>query len=292
MIQRHISTSEESRRRFAQITRETLQSHGSIVQHALHDIMQLQSCHVEQPLGIGHPVDQPTGHGSRRFERRMRHHVGDARILVVTDAGDDGQRKLRDISAQPITVETSQIAARTAPANQHHGVEIRLPVGHLAQSRDDGILGGSPLHESIEQLRFKTVRALGQLLAEVLITGGLRTRHDGYALHDLGHGQRTVHLPHTVLLQLRNGLLPLPFEIAHGERRVDVGDLQRKTVQLVVRDQHFGQQPDTGDEPLSRLDFETGRDARKLIAPDDRPSLCRGQAVVRPLFDQFEVTMS
>ncbi len=132
MIQRHISTSEEGRRRFAQITRETLQSHGSIVQHALHDIMQLQSCHVEQPLGIGHPVDQPTGHGSRRFERRMRHHVGDARILVVPDAGQHRQRKLRYVGAEPVGVEAVEVAGRSAAADKRHSVEFILPFGNPA----------------------------------------------------------------------------------------------------------------------------------------------------------------
>ena len=138
----------------------------------------------------------------------------------------------------------------------------------------------------------KPVGAFVQLFAEVLVARGVDARHDGYALHDGRHRRLAVHLPDSVLLQLRDGLLPLPLHVAQRVRRVDVGDLQREAVEFVVGDQHLGQYLDARGQRLPRFGLEVTRDARVVRTPYDGPGLRRRHAVVAALFDQFEVAVA
>ena len=210
----------------------------------------------------------------------------------MPDARDDRQRKLCDVGAEAVGVEAVEIAARSAAADQHHGVELPEAFGYGAERPDDRLLGRGPLHEGVEQREVKAVGALPELLAEVLVTGCIGARDDGHALYDGGHGLLAVHLPDTVALQLGDGHLPLPLHVAQRVGRVDVGDLQREAVEFVVIYQHTCQDPDAGLEPLPRLGLEVAGDAGVVRAPDDGPGLGRGDSVVTALLDQFEVAVA
>ena len=245
-------------------------------------ISQLQSGPRQIAVGLRHPFDEPRRHGRRRFERRMRHQIGDARILVVPDARHHRQRKLRHVVAQAIGVETVQVARRPAAADHHHGIE-RLPgSGDAAERVDDRIFGRRALHDGVEERETEAVGAFSQFVAEILIPGRTAARHHGDALHDGRHRLLPVHLPHPFGLQAGDGLLPLPLHVAQRVGRIDVEQLQREAVEFVVVHRRFGQYAHAGGEPLPRLGLEIGGDARVLRPPDHGARLRFGNAVALP----------
>ena len=276
----------------AHIARKLFEPHLLRAGQPQYPVMELQGRGVEPSLDGAHPLDEPSGDGRGGFERGVGHHVGDARVLVVPDARDDRQGELCDVGAEAVGVETVQVAARPAAADHHHGIELLHAVGHAAQGVDDRPFGRLALHEGVEELCVEAVGALRQLLAEILIPGGVGARHDGHALHD--HRQRdfAVHLPDAVLLQLRDGLLALAFQVAQRVRGVHIGDLQREAVEFVVGDQHFGQHLQSRCEPLSRFGLEVAGDAGVVGLPDHGPGLRRGDSVVAALLDEFEVAVA
>ena len=129
-------------------------------------------------------------------------------------------------------------------------------------------------------------------LEKVLIPGGPGARDDGHTLHDGGHRHLAVHLPDALLLQLRDGLLPLALHVAERVGGVDVGDQQRESVYFVIRYQHLGQDPDPGVEPLARLGLEIACNAGIVRTPDHGPGLRRGDSVVAALLYELEVAVS
>ena len=205
--------------------REAFETHLRGVHRGLRHVVQLQGGAVEPPVGFGHPFDQPSGHRRRGLERRVGHHVGHAGVLVVPDARHHRQRELRHVGAEAVGVEAVEVAPRPASADQHHGVEFFRPGRDVAQGFDDGFLGRFALHEGVEQGQLETVGASGQLLAEVLIAGGVGARHDGHALHDGRHRRLAVHVPDALLLQLRDGLLPLPLHVAQRVNVIDMSEI-------------------------------------------------------------------
>ena len=222
----------------------------------------------------------------------MGHHVGHAGVLVVPDARHHRQRELRHVGAEAVGVEAVEVAARPASADQHHGVEFFRPGRDVAQGFDDGFLGRFALHEGVEQGQLETVGASGQLLAEVLIAGGVGARHDGHALHDGRHRRLAVHVPDALLLQLRDDLLPLPLHVAQRVGGVDVGDLEREAVKFVVGDQRLGQYFDARGEPLARFGLEIARDAGVVRTPHDGPGLRCRHAVVAALLHKLQVAVA
>ena len=102
-----------------------------------------------------------------------------------------------------------------------------------------------------------------------------------------GHPDLAVHVPHALLAQAVDGLLPLPLHVAQRVGRVDVGDLERESVEFVIVDGDFGQDLDSGGEPLSGFGFEVSCDAGIGRAPDHGARLRQRNAVVAPFFDQF-----
>lgn len=188
--------------------------HFRAVEQRRRGVVQLQCGPVEFGLDSRHALHEPAGHGRRGLECRVGHQVRHARVLVVPDARDDRQRELCDVGAEAVGVEAVEVAARSAAADQHHGVELPEAFGHGAERPDDRLFGCGPLHEGVEQREVKAVGALPELLAEVLVTGGIGARDDGHALYDGGHGLLAVHIPDTVALQLGDGHLPLPLHVA------------------------------------------------------------------------------
>jgi len=93
--------------------------------------------------------------------------------------------------------------------------------------------------------------------------------------------------PKVVTVKLGDGYLPLPFHVAQRVGGVDVGDLERKSVEFVVIDGDFGQNLDSGGEPLAGFGFEVSCDAGIGRAPDHGARLRQRNAVVAPFFDQF-----
>lgn len=128
------------------------------------------------------------------------------------------------MGAEPVGIEAVEVAGRTAAADDDHGVELLHAVGHGAQRRNDRLLGRRTLHERIEEREAEPVGAFADLLAEILVAGGIGARNDGYALYDGGHPDLAVHVPHALLAQTVDGLLPLPLHVAQRVGRVDVGD--------------------------------------------------------------------
>ena len=80
--------------------------------------------------------------------------------------------------------------------------------------------------------------------------------------------------------------------IAQRVGGVDVGDLERKSVEFVVIDGDLGQNLDSGGEPLAGFGFEVSCDAGVGRAPDHGARLGQRNAVVAPFFDQFEVAVA
>ena len=101
-----------------------------------------------------------------------------------------------------------------------------------------------------------------------------------------------VHLPHSLLLQPADGRLPLPLHVAQGIVGVDVGDLEGEAVDLVVGDQRLGQNLQAGTEPATRFGLEAGGDAGIAVTPNHGAGLSRGNAVVAPFFDQFQIAVA
>ena len=197
-----------------------------------------------------------------------------------------------NMGAEAVGVEAVEVAARPASADQHHGVEFFRPGRDVAQGFDDGFLGRFALHEGVEQGQLETVGASGQLLAEVLIAGGVGARHDGHALHDGRHRRLAVHVPDALLLQLRDGLLPLPLHVAQRVGGVDVGDLEREAVKFVVGDQRLGQYFDARGEPLARFGLEIACDAGVVRTPHDGSGLRCRHAVVAALLHKLQVAVA
>ena len=77
-----------------------------------------------------------------------------------------------------------------------------------------------------------------------------------------------------------------------GDILIDVGDLERESVEFVVIDGDLGQNLDSGGEPLAGFGFEVSCDAGVGRAPDHGARLGQRNAVVAPLFDQFEVAVA
>ena len=255
-------------------------------------VAQLQGGVVEPCVDRVHPLHQPSGHRRRGFERRMRHHVRHARILVMADTRQHRQRELRHVGAEPVGIEAVEVAGRTAAADDDHGVELLHAVGHGAQRRNDRLLGRRTLHERIEEREAEPVGAFADLLAEILVAGGIGARNDGYALYDGGHPDLAVHVPHALLVQTVDGLLPLPLHVAQRVGRVDVGDLERESVEFVVVDGDFCQDLDPCGEPLPGFCFEITRNAGIGRAPDHGARLCQRHAVIAPFLDEFQVAVS
>ena len=222
----------------------------------------------------------------------MGHHVRHARILVVADARQHGERELGDVGAETVGVEAVEVAGRAAAPDEDHGVELPDALGHGAERRDDGLLGGIALHEGVEELRAEGIGTLRQLLAEVLIAGSVGARDHRDALHDRGQRRFAVHLPDPLALQAGDGLLTLTLHVAQRVGGVDVGDLERKAVEFVVGDRRAGQDADAGSELAAGLRLEVGGHARIGRTPDDGPRLGQRHAVVTPFLDQFEVAVA
>ena len=116
--------------------------------------------------------------------------------FVMADTRQHRQRELRHVGAEPVGIEAVEVVGRTAAADDDHGVELLHAVGHGAQRRDDRFLGRRTLHERIEERETEPVGAFADLLAEILVAGGIGARNDGYALYDGGHPDLAVHVPH------------------------------------------------------------------------------------------------
>ena len=275
-----------------QVAREPFQPHLGGMHGGFCGVVQLQGRVVEPAFGLRHPFDKPSGYGRRGFERRVGHHVGHAGVLVVPDARHHRQRELRHVGAEPVGVETVEVAGRAAAADEDHGVEFVHPLRDGAQRRDDRLLGRRALHEGVEERHLETVGAFGQLLAEILIAGGVGARYDRHALHHDGHRCFAVHVPDALFLKLGDGHLPLPLHVAQRVGGVDVGDLERESVEFVVIDGDLGQNLDSGGEPLAGFGFEVSCDAGVGRAPDHGARLGQRNAVVALFFDQFEVAVA
>ena len=102
-------------------------------------------------------------------------------------------------------------------------------------------------------------------------------------------GKGTACLCGTVL-----GLTPelvLPLHVAQRVGRVDVGDLERESVEFVVVDGDFGQDLDPCGEPLPGFCFEITRNAGIGRAPDHGARLCQRHAVIAPFLDEFQIAV-
>ena len=65
---------------------------------------------IEHGLGMG---DEEGSGGSRGLYTRVAHHVEDALVAVVTNAGDNGQRKLSDVLGKGKGVEAREVGGGT-----------------------------------------------------------------------------------------------------------------------------------------------------------------------------------
>ena len=195
------------------------------------------------------------------------------------------------MAAQAIAVETAQVALRTAAADYYHCIEIVGTVGNRTQSLDDRIFSAGTLHKGIEKRNFKPVRTVGKFVTEILITGGIAGRNDRQTLNHHGQLQFTVHFEYAVGLQPCNGLLPLPLHVPERIGRINVGNLQRKAVQLVIRYHHLHQHLQSGREHLPRQLTKIRFQHRISIAPDDGVRLGLRNVIRTTLLDQLEITM-
>ena len=196
------------------------------------------------------------------------------------------------MAAQPIAVETAQIALRSASANQHDRIEVVQRVGHGLQSPDDRLLGLGSLHEGVEQRHFETIRAGRQFLHEVLVPGRVARRDDGQTLHDGRHRQLAVHVEHSVPLQLLDRLPALALHIAERIGRIDVRDLKRQAVKLMVGDERLDEHLQSRAKRLAPGgSAEIGSDHPVRAAPDHRADLRLRDMIGPPFLDQFQIAV-
>ena len=240
------------------IRRQTLQMQSLGTRTRLGHLAQPPRRLIEPRLAARHTLRKPRRHRRRGLKRRMCHHVGHTRILVVTDTRNDGQRELRHIGAETVRIETTQIACRAAAADQNHGIELLRPFGHGTQRRHDRILGRGTLHHGVEQSHDKGIATPAQFVAEVAVSCRRRTRHNGYALHQQRHRRLAVHVPHAVGLQSQNRLPTLALHLPERIGGIQIDDLQRQPVEFVVRDQHPHQNLHPRLQTAARLGLEVG----------------------------------
>ena len=93
-------------------------------------------------------VDKEGCCGCRRFHTEVAHHVENALVAVVADAGDDGYRELGYVLSQRQRVETGKVGRGAASSDDDHTVEVLIV--NTVQCGDNALLYLFALHDGRE----------------------------------------------------------------------------------------------------------------------------------------------
>ena len=159
----------------------------------------------------------------------MRHHVGDRQVGGVSDAGEHGHRESGHVAGQLVVVVATHAHIAAATANNHHHVEIILPLGNLPESSHDACDGLVPLQNGREQLGLESVAVLVllQCLHEVAVPFARFHGDDRHALRQQRHRQRAVLVEKALLLKAGDHFLTVFHHLPECVGRLDVLDVQR-----------------------------------------------------------------
>ena len=190
---------------------------------------------VELYLKILHAGDDKLRHRRGCFHTRVGHHVGDGLIAFMTDACDDGQRKLRNMAAQFIGVETVQVErGPSAPDDDEQVKNVHFFIDTVHGVDDRGLCLVT-LHNGGKQPHRKAIALLvvAQLIHKIAESRGSFAADDGDMLGHERQGLLFVHFKNAVGHQLVDDLLPSSGPFAKGVLRVNVANVERKAVNFM-----------------------------------------------------------
>ena len=72
-------------------------------------------------------------------------------------------------------------------------------------------------------MELQTIGIVGQLIAEITVTGCIGTRNHGYALRKKWHFEFFLQIENALSLQLIDNLQTLASHVTHCEFRIDIG---------------------------------------------------------------------
>ena len=242
-------------------------------------------------------VDEQCCGGRGRLHTGVGHHVEDAFVAVVADAGDDGQGELGDVLGQCQRVEAAEVGSGTAASDDDDAVEpfgstgvrgygstrnvcsrgifapsyLRTPVPpiNLVESINDALLHLFALHDGGEEGDGETeaVGVVLQLAAEVAVAGGIGCADDGDVLCEEWQSELALQVEYAFVLQLVDNLLTLTGHVAEGIGGVDVADYPREAIGFVKLGIDAQQYLHAGVQRLAGGTFEVGFHHEPRLSP-------------------------
>ena len=144
----------------------------------------------------------------------MAHHVENALVAFVSNARDDGQRKLRHVLCKCQCVEAGKVGRGSAASDDYHTIELVYLMVDAVQGGDDARLHLFALHDGREQLRAESKTAVAELVDEIAIACCCLCRHYSDALAEKWQRQLFLQLEHALGLQLSDDFLPAARHVA------------------------------------------------------------------------------
>ena len=225
----------------------------------------------------------------------MGHVVEHRLVALMPDASQHRQGIECDASCQLVAVEVAQVAACSPTPDDDNEVEVMVWGGkNLFEGTDDACGHLFALHDCREKLyvEVEAVVVLLKLIAEVAVTCCRSAAYDCDSPEQPRQRQALVVVEDAVFFELHENLASALCEVAQGESRIDVEDIERESVLLMEVDLDQQLHLQSLPKHLATLLLEAKPQDVVVPCPASDARSCHDAVALLVLLDKFSVEVA